>query len=157
MLFAGNVGGSQAAGNELGIEGHSEAGLRWRLSYAFVTTTDDTVLNRGGLVTSTIDYARSVPRHVVTAGIGYTRDRLEVDLLGRWQSSYRDFQTTLEPLALRPVEIRDYLTLNGRIGYRLTDHLTAAVTARQFNTSRLQGAAGPPVERQILTSITVQF
>lgn len=157
VLFAGNVGGSNAAGIELGIEGHSEAGLRWRLSYAFVTTTDDTVLNRGGLVTSTIDYARSVPRHVVTAGIGYTRDRLEVDLLGRWQSSYRDFQTTLEPLALRPVEIRDYLTLNGRIGYRLTDHLTAAVTARQFNTSRLQGAAGPPVERQILTSITVQF
>lgn len=157
VLLAGNVGSSNAAGAELGIKGHSNSGFRWQLSYAFVGTTDNTVLNRGFLVTSTIDYARSVPRNVVVAGVGYTRDRLEMDLLTRWQSSYLDFQIGSTPLLLQPVEVRNYVTLNARIGYRLTDNFTAAVTAQQFNASRLLQATGPPVERQIIASITARF
>jgi len=156
-LLAGNVGSSDAAGVELGVEGHSGTGLRWQLNYAFAYTTDDTVLNKGGLVTSTIDYAHSVPRHVVTAGIGYTRDRLEMDLLGRWQSSYLDFQDSAASIQLQPIEVQNYVTLNARVGYRLTDHVIAAVTAQQFNVSRIMQAAGPPVERQIIGSITVRF
>jgi iron complex outermembrane receptor protein len=156
-LLAGNVGGSDAAGVELGVKGHAASGLRWQLSYAFVATTDDTVLNKGPFVSSTIDYARSVPRHVVTAGIGYTRERLEMDLLARWQSSYLDFLDMPGSLQLRPIEVKNYITLDARVGYRLTDHFTAAVTARQFNQSRIMHAAGPPVERQIIGSIAVQY
>jgi iron complex outermembrane receptor protein len=157
VLLAGNVGSSDAAGVELGVKGHSGTGLRWQLNYAFAYTTDATVLNQGGLLTSTIDYAHSVPRHVVTAGIGYTRDRLEMDLLGRWQSSYLDFQYLPPSAQLRPVEVQNYVTLNARVGYRLTDHFIAAVTAQQFNQSRIMQTAGPPVERQIIASITVRF
>jgi iron complex outermembrane receptor protein len=94
---------------------------------------------------------------VVTAGIGYTRDRLEMDLLGRWQSSYLDFQYSPASAQLRPVEVQNYVTLNARVGFRLTDHLIAAVTAQQFNQSRIMQTAGPPVERQIIASITVRF
>jgi outer membrane receptor for ferrienterochelin and colicins len=157
VLLAANVGSSNAAGAEIGIKGHSDSGFRWQFSYAFVATTDSTVLNRGLLVTSTIDYAHSVPRNVVVAGFGYSWDRLEIDILGRWQSSYRDFQTSPAPLILQPVEVQNYLTLNARIGYRLTDNFTAAVTAQQFNVSRLLQAAGPPVERRIIAGITARF
>jgi outer membrane receptor for ferrienterochelin and colicins len=157
VLLAGNVGSSTATGVELSMRGHTESGFRWQLSYAFVATTDNTTLNQGSFVTSTIDYARSVPRNVVTAGFGYTRDRLEMDLLGRWQSSYRDFQTTSSQLLLQPVEVSNYITLNARAAYRLTDNLTVAVTAQQFNTSRLLRAAGPPVERQVIAGITARF
>jgi outer membrane receptor for ferrienterochelin and colicins len=157
VLLAGNVGSSDAAGVELGVKGHSGTGLRWQLNYAFAYTTDDTVLNKNGLLTSTIDYAHSVPRHVVTAGIGYTRDRLEMDLLGRWQSSYLDFRYLPATARLQPVEVGNYLTLNARAGYRLTDHVVVAVTAQQFNLSRIVQAAGPPVERQIIASVTVRF
>ena len=151
LLLAGNVGSSDALGTEIGIKGHAESGFRWNFSYAFVATTDTTVLNRGALVTSTIDYARSVPRNVVIAGIGYTRDRLEMDLLARWQSSYRDFQIApIGGFLLQPVEVRNYMTLNARVGYRLTDNFTVAVTAQQFNVSRLLQTAGPPVERRVL-------
>jgi iron complex outermembrane receptor protein len=156
-LLAGNVGSSDAAGIELGVKGHAESGLRWQLSYAYAVTTDDTVLNKNGLLSSTIDYAHSVPRHVVTAGIGYTRDRLEMDVLGRWQSSYVDFLDTPGSLQLQPVEVQNYVTINARAGYRLTDHLIAAVTAQQFNVSRIVETAGPPVEREIIASITVRF
>jgi hypothetical protein len=94
---------------------------------------------------------------VVIAGIGYARDRLEMDLLGRWQSSYRDFESTQTPLLLQPVEVRNYLTLTGRIGYRLTDNVTAAVTVQQFNTSRLLQTANPPVERRVVIGVTARF
>jgi outer membrane receptor for ferrienterochelin and colicins len=157
LLLAGNVGGSDAAGIELGIKGHSSAGFRWNVSYAFIATTDNTVLNRGGLITSPIDYGRSVPRNVVTAGIGYTWDRLELDLMGRWQSSYRDFQSMPAGLLLTPVEVRNYVTLNARAAYRLTDNFTLAVTAQQFNTSRLLQTAGPPVERRMIAGVTARF
>jgi outer membrane receptor for ferrienterochelin and colicins len=157
VLLASNVGNSNAAGAEIGIKGHSASGFRWNMSYAFVATTDNTSLNRGFVATSAVDYARSVPRNVVIAEIGYTRDRLEIDLLGRWQSSYRDFQTSPVPFLLQPVEVSNYLALNARIGYRLTDNFTAAVTAQQFNTSRLLRTGGPPVERRVLAGLTAHF
>jgi outer membrane receptor for ferrienterochelin and colicins len=157
LLLAGNVGGSDAAGIEIGIKGHSASGFRWQLGYTYAATTDGTVLNGGPLPTAAVDYAHSVPRNVVTVGIGYTKDRLEIDALGRWQSSYRDFQTTSLPLFLQPVEVRNYLTLNARIGYRLTENFTVAVTAQQFNTSRMLQTAGPAVERRAIAGVTARF
>jgi len=155
LLLASNVGRSDAIGAELGIRGHSDSGLRWNLSYSFVVTTNDTTLNQGPVPTSPIDYAASVPRHVVVAGIGYTRDRLEVDVMSRWQSSYLDYQ--LAGSALQPVNVANYLLLNGRIGYRLTDNFTVSATVKQFNTSRLMQTAGPPVERQAIVALNVHF
>jgi hypothetical protein len=81
-----------------------------------------------------------------------------MDLLGRWQSSYSDFQISpLGPFLLQPVEAHNYVTLNARVGYRLTDNFTASATAQQFNVSRLLQTAGPPVERRVLVGITGHF
>src|SRR6185312_6232445 len=109
LLISSNIGSSTAVGAEIGIKGHSDSGFRWNFSYACVATPDDTTLNSALQVLNTIDYARSVPRHVVTAGIGYTWNRLELDLMGRWQSSYRDFALTSMNAGLQPVEVRNYL------------------------------------------------
>jgi iron complex outermembrane receptor protein len=157
VFLANNVGSSDAVGIEIGIKGHSPLGYRWNASYAFVTTTDNTVLNQGSLVTSPIDYAHSAPRHVVTAGIGYTRQKVELDLMGRWQSSYLDFRTIGPTILLEPTEIRNYVTLNARLGYLLTENLRVALTVQQFNTSRLLQAAGPAVDRRVLVSATDHF
>lgn len=155
LLLASNVGRSDAIGAELGIHGHAPTGLRWNLSYSFVVTTNDTTLNGGSIPTSPINYASSVPRHVVVGGIGYTHERWEIDLMSRWQSSYSDFQTIGS--SLQSVEVANYISLNARIGYRLTDSLTVAATVRQFNTSRLMQTAGPAVERQAIASINAHF
>jgi outer membrane receptor for ferrienterochelin and colicins len=157
VLKAANVGGSDAAGFDIGLEGHAQSGLRWDVSYAYVVTTDDTELNRGGFITSPIDYAHSVPRHVVIGKLGYTRGRLEMDLLARWQSSYRDFQSTSVPLLLQPVEVRNYLLLSGRIGYRLSNHLSVALSLQQLNSARQLQTAGPPVERRAIVSVSAEF
>jgi iron complex outermembrane receptor protein len=158
LLLTSNVGSSNAMGAQIGIKGHSDSGFRWNVSYAYVATTDNTVLNRGGLITSAINYANSTPRSVGIAGIGYTRDRWELDLMGRWQSSYQDFRASVSnPFLLEPVEVRNYLSLNARAAYRLTDNFTVHVSAQQFNASQLLQTAGPLVERRVLFGITAGF
>lgn len=155
VLLASNVGRSDAIGGELGLRGHSPSGFRWNLSYAYVATTNDTTSNQGLNPTNPISYSSSVPRQVVVAGFGYTRDKFEIDIMGRWQSSYQDFLQVGQ--ALRPVNVDNYVLLNLRAGYKLTDTVTIAATVKQFNASRLMQTAGPPVERQAIVSLNMHF
>jgi outer membrane receptor for ferrienterochelin and colicins len=157
LFLSSNVGWSSAAGTELEIKGHNAKGFRWNASYALAATTDHTVLNARGLPSSIVDYAHSAPEHVVIGGIGYTRDKLELDLMARWQSSYLDFRLNPNRTALLPINVDNYVTMNARVGYRLTDAVLLAVTAQQFNQSQLFETAGPPVERRIIASITVRL
>jgi outer membrane receptor for ferrienterochelin and colicins len=157
VLKAANVGGSDATGFDIGLNGHAQSGLRWDVSYAYVVTTDDTQLNQGEFVTSPIDYAHSTPRHVVLGKIGYTRGPWEMDLLARWQSSYRDVQSTQVPVLVQPVEVRNYLLLTGRIGYRLNEHLSVALSVQHFNSARQLQTAGPPVERRAIFAVSAEF
>jgi iron complex outermembrane receptor protein len=157
LLLSSNVGSSSAAGGEIGIKGHSASGWRWNASYAFVATSDQTTLNQGPAPTSAIDYARSVPQHVVIGGLGYSWERLEIDVQARWQSSYQDYRSTTTSIYLQPVVVNNYLTMNGRIGYRLTDNLSVALSAQQFNTSLMYQTAAPPVERRIIASLTARY
>jgi outer membrane receptor for ferrienterochelin and colicins len=156
VLLTSNIGSSDAVGMEISLKGHSPSGFRWNVSYALVETTDDTVLSHGAVGTDPVDFAHSVPRHVLTAGVGHTWKKLELDLMGRWQSSYRDFQT-ITGTFLEPIEVRNYLTATAHIGYLLTDNLTVGLTAQQFNRSHLLQAAGPPLDRRIFASMTAHF
>jgi outer membrane receptor for ferrienterochelin and colicins len=157
LLLTTNVGSSDALGGEIGLRGQSPAGIRWGASYALVSTTNHTTLNQGPFPTSAIDYAASVPRHVVDGNLGYTWGRVELDLQARWQSSYIDYRGTGTSIYLEPIEVRNYLTMNGRAAYKLTDSLTLSLTGQQFNTSHLYQTAAPPVERQLIVSLTARF
>ncbi len=157
VLLSSNVGSSSAAGGEIGIKGQSASGWRWNASYAFVATSNHTTLNQGPAPTSAINYARSVPRTVVVGGLGYTWEKLELDMQARWQSSYQDFRSDATSFDLQPVTVQNYLTLNGRIGYRITEHVTVALSAQQFNTGLQYQTAAPPVERRIIASLTVRY
>jgi iron complex outermembrane receptor protein len=157
LLLTSNVGSSSAAGVEVGIKGQSASGWRWNASYSFVATSDHTTLNQGPAPTSAIDYARSTPQDVVVGGIGYTWEKLELDAQARWQSSYQDYRSIGNGFTLQPVVVDNYVTMNARIGYRVAEHVTVALSAQQFNTSRLYQTAAPPVERRILASLTVRW
>jgi iron complex outermembrane receptor protein len=151
---AQNTGYSDAVGGELGLKGQSAAGFRWNASYTFELISDHTTLNQVAL-TSPQNYQDGTPTSVVILGGGYTRDKLELDAQGRWQSRFTDYDYTVRGLA--PVYVKDYLTLMARVGYNLTDHVTVALVGQQLNVSRLIESAGPPVERSVIGSVTVHF
>jgi outer membrane receptor for ferrienterochelin and colicins len=72
-------------------------------------------------------------------------------------SSYLDYRGTATSIYLEPIEVRNYLTMNRRAGYKLTDSVTLLLTGQRFNTSRLYQTAAPPVERQLIVSLTARF
>lgn len=157
VLTAANVGYTTAIGVEVGIKGRSASGWRWNLSYALAETTNHTSLNQGGVINSAALYSRSVPEHVVVAGVGYTREKWEADLMARWQSSFLDVRSpnTLAPPQL--VSVNNYVTANARVAYRVTDNLTLATVAQQFNAPRLVTTAAAPQERRLIASATLRF
>lgn len=157
LFFSSNVGYSAAAGTELELKGRNAAGFHWQASYSLAATTDHTVLNQGPEPTGIVEYAHSTPEHVAIGAIGYARDRLELDLLARWQSSYLDYRLSADRSALLAVTVDNYVMLDARIGYRLTDTLTVSLAGQQFNQTALVETAGPPVERRVIASMTVRL
>ena len=67
-----------------------------------------------------------------------------------------DFQSAATG-AVFPVRINDYFTLHARVAYRITDDVTVALAGEQMGRSQLLEAAGPPVERRIMASVSGHF
>ncbi len=150
-----NIGSSNEIGFELGLRGKTDGGIRWNASYRYASITDDITASAAAIPKSETRFAEGTPIHAVILGLGYTIQKWEFDAQGLWQSSYTDFD--LGPLGPQPVPIGNYVTMNARIGYRVTDYLTLAGTAEQFNVSRLLETAGDYVDRRFFASASVHF
>jgi iron complex outermembrane receptor protein len=153
---AQNVGYSTAAGTELGLRGHSPSGFRWNASYAFISITDHMAINQNGIY-SPQNFEQGTPTHVIVLGGGYTYGKWECDVQSKWQSWFLDYRAIPTQSTLQPVMVGNYLTANARIGYRVTDNVTAALSAQQFNVSNLLVSAGPPIQRRIFLSLTIHL
>jgi hypothetical protein len=149
-----NSGYSDSVGGELGIKGQSASGFRWNGSYAFQIISDHLDINKPTM-SAPQNYQDGTPTSTVVLGVGYTRDKLEVDIQGRWQSRFTDYSASIS--GLTPVYVSNYLTFMARVGYNVTDHVTLAVSGQQFNVSRLVVSSGPPVQRSVIGSVTAHF
>lgn len=156
LARAGNVGHSSAVGGEIGIRGRAPSGLRWNASYSYISVSDHLSINRNGFF-SPQDYQHANPTHVVVLGGGYTLGRLELDVQSRWQSRFRDYRAYPTALELQPVEVGSHVQINARLGYRITETLTAAMSAQQFNVSHQLRSSGPPVERRVFLSLSARL
>ena len=154
--IASNVGYSTAVGSEIELRGHTQSGFRWNASYAFISITDHLSINQNGIF-SPQNFQQGTPTHVVVLGGGYTYGRWEFDVQSKWQSWFLDYRANYGTDMLQPVKVGNYVTADARIGYRLTDNVTVALTADQFNVSQLQVSGGPPVERRLFVSLTIHL
>jgi outer membrane receptor protein involved in Fe transport len=156
VAYSRNVGGSDAAGGEIGLEGKDPSGLRWNASYARISISQNLTLGALRGTSRLLDYAHGSPANVVDVGLGYGARRLEVDLEGRWQSRFTDYAPNdLGVIGAFPVN--GYFTLSARVAYRLTRHLTASLAGEQLGRERIFEAAGTPVERRVYGTISAKF
>jgi iron complex outermembrane receptor protein len=150
VAIAGNVGASNEIGAEFTLRGATDGGFRWNASYRYSNVTNDVepgLLHDPGTVPEV-----GTPHQVVILGAGYTIGQWELDAQGRGQTKFTDFQNLSGPQM-----IPGYVTFNARVGFRLTDNLTLAVTAAQFNEWRLLEAAGSYIDRRFIASAVVRY
>jgi iron complex outermembrane receptor protein len=156
VSYSQNVGSSAADGAEVELKGTTEQGVRWNVSYSYVSISDHLTLSSTTGFSGLLDYAHGSPESVVDAGSGYSWSRFDVDVQARWQSQFVDSEPTIGGSA-EPITIDDYVTMDARIGYRITDSLTLAVTGDELLQSRIFETAGLPVERRIMASFSSRF
>ena len=140
-------------GGEVGLRGAAR-GWRWDASYAFVSISDRLDASAGA---AWAGFRRGTPTHVVRLGGGYSWGRFEADMQGRWQSRYRDYAVDTGSFSVAPVAVSDYVQFDARLGYKPTGGLTVALTANQFNASRLAQTAGRPVERRVFLTLSARL
>jgi outer membrane receptor for ferrienterochelin and colicins len=152
-----NVGDSSVSGVEIAIDGKRE-NWRWGVSYTPLQINDD--FAAGYTVANTqMDFENTAPRHGLNGNLGWAYGPWEIDGYLRYQSSSQGVFTASAFLLTSVLEpIPSYVTIDGRLGYRLNDRMTVAVAGQGLTSSeQRETAAGGPVERRILASFRVDF
>ncbi len=154
--YGQNIGSGQVLGGEIGLQGSSSSGLRWNLSYALAAVRDST---DSGPPLTPQQFDNATPTSMIDFGLGYSWKKFEADLQGKWQSNYNDYRFGTGPTgaAFIPVDIRNYVTLDARLGYQLTPRLTLAVSGQQLQAQQTIETAGLEPQRRVLFSATCGF
>jgi iron complex outermembrane receptor protein len=148
-----NFGSSNEIGLQAGLRGVTQGGLRWNASYRFASITQDEI---GSIAQNQATaFNRGTPVHAVIAGLGYTAGRFEFDVAGRYQTKFTDYANAGRAVVAVPVP--DYVTFNARVGYNVTDYLTLAVTAEQFNVARQLYSSQQFVDREFIASAMLRY
>lgn len=147
------VGNSSANGAELSLSGSTDDGWRWGGSYRFEKVRDDFLpFAQHGM--DYVEFARSTPRHLVNLNLGWADDTWEIDGYLRYQS--RTIGLVDGPLQGLTLEtpISDYVSFDGRVGYRLSDHVAVALSGQNLALSRQRQTTAPDVQRRVLLTLT---
>jgi iron complex outermembrane receptor protein len=155
LLQPDNEGSSNEIGGEVGLHGTTATGFRYNASYRYASISEDISTAAYSAITPFTHPANGTPFHVVILGGGYTLGKWEMDGALRWQSGYTDY--TIVGAAYEPFHMSDNVTLNARLAYQVTENLTLAGVAQQYNVSRLLIPTGSTIERLFLASATVHF
>ena len=147
VFTPGNVGNSKAWGGEIEIKGSHPSGFRWDASYSYSHVVDSSAVQYN------LDYEGSAPMHHFRLLLGYTTGNWEFDANGQLVTS----TDMLRGPAFVPTPNDGYQSLSARIGYRINDHLTFAVSGFNLNSNVQNVSPYPGVERQIFASITGKF
>ena len=143
-----NVGNSSGYGGEVQIKGSHPDGYRWDASYSFTRVTDspDTLLN--------VNYQGSAPQHHLRFLLGYTTGPWEFDGKAQYLSSTNMQRSSDGGQTFPPMFSDGYMTVSGRVGYKINDTFTAALSGTNLNRHVMGLNPYPAVERQMFLTLT---
>jgi iron complex outermembrane receptor protein len=149
-----NAGSSNANGAELSAKGALGDAWRWSVSYRAEFVDDDFLpFAVGGL--EYVDYEHTTPKHLIKANLGWASGKWEADTYLYYQSNTSGLRATTTGTALVPIGA--YISLDGRIAYRLTDWATLAVSGQNLLQSPQRQTSGPAVERRVFATVSASY
>jgi outer membrane receptor for ferrienterochelin and colicins len=153
---AQSIGNGQVFGGKLVLKGSDPSGWRWNLGY--VATVVRANLDVATPPVTPYDFNNSTPVSAVIFGAGYSWNKVEADLQGKWESRYTDIIANyVGGTQFVPKTISNFVTIDARIGYNVTPHLVVAVSGSQLQSNQTIVSAGPEVDRRVLFTGTYNF
>lgn len=148
-----SIGHSGANGVELSMNGTIGEAWRWGLGYAAERIKDD--FNPLFKVDGTVEFQHTTPVHVVTANLGWTRGHWEVDSFLKYESKFYGLTFIATGIGLVPVD--DYASIDGRVGYKITDRITLSLSGQNLVPSHQRQTVSAEVERRVFGGLNVGF
>jgi iron complex outermembrane receptor protein len=155
-----NIGNSDAQGLELELKGNFLENWRWGLSYRAEMVTDQ-FLPFAASGADYVDFQHSTPVNQLKVNLGWRQGPWEIDGYAQYQSKTFDLLPTgstslaVPPTALTPVS--DYVSVDGRIAYRVTPWATLSLSGQNISQSTQQQTSGPKIERSVFGTLAVDF
>jgi iron complex outermembrane receptor protein len=144
-----NLGTARVLGAELSASGKAAAGMSWGLRYRLSAVSSD-------FEASSQDPKRTSPRHLISTRLGWARGPVELDLFGRYSSLVRGYRALSEEEVVLS-EVKDYVSVAARAGFRPTERLTLAVEGENLLHGRQQQTLALQAMRRIYVSLTAAF
>ena len=112
-----------------------------------------------GVVKSNLDFEGSAPQHHLRLLLGYTTGPWEFDTFGQLVTAtnmMRGYVQSFQPYIAQfiPTYNNGYEDLSARIGYRIDDNFTMALSGTHLSSNSLQVSPYPRVQRQVFVSLT---
>jgi iron complex outermembrane receptor protein len=152
-----NIGRSETTGLEISVDGTIGEAWRWGLGYAAQDIEDD--FDPGFSVTTTlVDFEHTTPRHMLNANLGWSNGVWEIDGYLRYQSSFDGIENPGFDViigALTPIS--SYVSVDARVGYRLNERLTLALSGQNLTDSTQRQTAAAEAERRVLGTLTLRL
>lgn len=142
-----NVGNSTGYGGEVEFKGDKN-GYRWDGSYSFTRVTDSAD------VLTNVNYQGSAPQHHFRLILGYTTGPWEFDGKGQYLSSTNMQRSSDGGQTFPATQTDGYMTFSGRVGYKIDDNFTAALSGTSLNRHYLGASPYPALERQMFLTLT---
>jgi len=145
-----NASDSKMAGFELSASGKLDGGFHWSADTTY-TRIRDMPFGAYNLVNRNIAFSKTTPKFRGNVAAGWSESRWTADVYARYVTGY-DAYSPAGGLVRTPA----YVSLAGRVGYQISDGLTAALSGQNLGSPRqIQGMAlGLQAERRVLVSLS---
>ncbi len=144
-----NLGTARSYGLDLSLRGTAAAAWNWGVAYRLVAM-------EAQLTPALIEHKHASPRHLLTARLGWTGDRWELDLFGRYASQMQGWRVVNESDAVL-MRVRHQVSLSARIGFRLNDQWRLALEAENVLYERQQQTIAARAPRRAYLSLRADF
>ncbi|MFC0388893.1 TonB-dependent receptor plug domain-containing protein [Muricoccus vinaceus] len=144
-----NLGKARVAGFEASADGVLPGRFIWGLRYRLSAVSSD-------FRPSQQDPKRVSPRHLATLRLGWSDDRWEVDVFGRYSSSIWGYRALNEE-DVAYVEVKNYAALAARLGYKLTERMTLSIEGENLLHGRQRQNLAIEAERRVYVSLRSEF
>lgn len=147
VLSGDNVGDVWVWGIEASLEGQSDAGLDWGLTYNLQLPNNDYGRKSG------TDFAGSNPKNTINVNAGYAfNDKLRLDGLAQYVSKYR-----MNDGSDNNKQFGDNVLVNAKLSYQAADNVTLSLNTIGLLDDVRGETGGAEVERNVWAQVNVKF